>query len=180
VQYLLERYGLADTRTRFLIMDQRRRCISDDRPLLTLGHFQGFFGQFPVTFQARSPRQEYWTRITVPKLLLSSTETTLQRQFREFRDDLPPDSVPHAALVIQYPHVRVPSSLVVHNVLPLNANAPGTHLLWTHQDGDKIAIETLSALLDNVDQEYPPKDWCYSREHPDFREIAPRKARRQR
>ncbi|MCY2990986.1 MAG: hypothetical protein NTY19_24385 [Planctomycetota bacterium] len=161
-------------------MDQRRRCISDDRPLLTLGHFQGFFGQFPVVLKAMSPGQAFWTRITVPKLLLSSSETTLQRQFREFRDDLPCDPVPRAALVVQCPYVPVRLSLVVHNVLPMNTNAPGAHLLWTHQNGDKIAIETLSVLLDNVDHKYPPESWCHSREHPEFREIAPRKPRRQR
>lgn len=183
VECLLNRYELADTKTRYYLLEERKRFFSNvvssgavpnqravRLNMLTLGAFNAFFSAFPVDLFAEYLHRTSVARTTIPRLLFNFERTPMGRSFFDSSEEGRPADRPRA-VVFKWPHVSISDSPTVHDCFPVNVRVPGMHALWTRANGDKwCVLESLETLLGTIDTEDPEHEWLISAKQADFLE----------
>jgi hypothetical protein len=134
VEYMLVRYGLADTKTRFCLIDQHKTHRYEKLPenILTLNAFFEFFSEFPIVLSSHYLRKAASDKTDVRRLLCHFDTTPFGREYSRVRDGVA--SYVSTGVVFRWPRVNPADSFVVHNSLPVNERVAGVHMLWTWEN----------------------------------------------
>ena len=162
VRWLLKRYGLYDTRTRYMILDVEREWsdAESDAPCpLTLRAFNRFFDfQFPIRLEPRCLKQNEVGALKTYKVLTELGKTRFGRDLVWIEENSSDGS--NMGLVYHFPYQnQTGQSLVLHNRLGIDDRVPGPHFVFRFEDQTCCVIETLAGLLTSVDAEIPPERW---------------------
>ena len=205
VKYILERHGLGNTRTRFILMDiheEARSKTSVDlaaisglpphlvsealreantiRKFVSCETLAQLFPEYPINLRVRLLHKTQHQRLTVPKMFSSFTSTSLCRLFEEERTRLgtepPVITIRPFGLVYRWPKVKLEDNLVAHTLFPVNERICGSHLLVRISDDCKVMIEPLSVLIDGIIDRDPEHRWMKSATRAGFRDPVSKKA----
>ena len=151
VRYLMKRYGLGEVGSTEIPEDPGQRW--------TLQGFREQHPRFPIWLEGTSLQKYEVERLRADKLLIFPRSTLLVRRFDACYT---PWKYLHAGLfglVFRMYCVAADCSLVAHNHFTVDADHEGPHLIITLREIGKIVMEPLNVLLDQLDREYPCKQW---------------------
>ncbi len=189
VSWLLTRYGLFDTRTRFMLLDiEEQFCRGADEPLcvqqghspprmLSLRAFHRFFPGFRVLLTARCLKNNDWARLTIDKVMTKLESTVLGRCYDGKLEDQGSSSRPFAVIHKVPYQSSVATSIVLHSDAPVDPNIPGPHFVYQFKKGGMCILETLEGFLDGADLKQPKAEWLTSAIDKHFLKPVPVKVR---
>ena len=187
VSWLLKRYGLFDTRSRFMLLDiEEQFCRGADEPLcvqqghspprmLSLGAFRRFFPGFRVLLTACCLKNNDWARLKIDKVMTKMESTVLGRCYDRELEIQGNGSTPFA-VIHKVPYQRsVATSIVLHSDAPVDPRIPGPHFVYQRKEGGMCILETLEGFLAGVDLKQPKSEWLATAIDKNFLKPVPEK-----
>lgn len=171
IDFILDRYGLADTKTKFLLIDEEKPFQEEYAPPhASLAALRRFFPDFPLQLNAAWLSPSDKKRLTIPRLLLEPDKIFALEDFWRFPEEYHVDGTERFAHVLGglTPKMGIADIPVFHTLLPLNVTSPGYHYVFTTKSGWRFGIERLATLFDEFDQECPSQVWMKTAKRLDF------------